>query len=327
MTELPTHGPAAHLPAPGAGVTLQRLVQLHLDRLTVGTRRAYRQDLLDFATHLGVVYLDEAAALLLGQGRGAANALVLQYRTELIDRGLAPATVNRRLSALRSLVDLGRVLGVVEWSLDVPNLKSETLRDTRGPGRQGYEAMLARLERRTDSKSLRNLAIVRLLFDLALRRSEVVSLDLEHVDLERSELHVLGKGRRQRQPLSVPAPTKVALNAWIEARGSEPGPLFLNFDSSGKGASRRLTGGGLAAMISKLGRAGTGRHVRPHGLRHAAITEALDLTKGDVRAVQRFSRHRRLDTLLAYDDNRQDLGGQVAALVAQPPPDGRSPED
>jgi integrase/recombinase XerC len=34
--------------------------------------------------------------------------------------------------------------------------------------------------------------------------------------------------------------------------------------------------------------------MRPHGLRHAAITEALELTRGDVRAVQRFSRHRDL---------------------------------
>ncbi len=43
---------------------------------------------------------------------------------------------------------------------------------------------------------------------------------------------------------------------------------------------------------------------------------ALDLTGGNVRAVQRFSRHRDLRVLNLYDDNRQDLGGEVAALVA-----------
>ena len=53
-----------------------------------------------------------------------------------------------------------------------------------------------------------------------------------------------------------------------------------------------------------------------HGLRHAAITTGLDLSGGDVRAVQRFSRHRNLATLMIYDDNRQDLGGKVARLVA-----------
>ena len=56
--------------------------------------------------------------------------------------------------------------------------------------------------------------------------------------------------------------------------------------------------------------------VRPHGLRHAAITKILDLTRGDVRAVARFSRHRDIRTLTRYDDNRVDLGGEVARLVA-----------
>ena len=54
---------------------------------------------------------------------------------------------------------------------------------------------------------------------------------------------------------------------------------------------------------------------RPHGLRHAAITAALDATNGNTRAVQKFSRHRKLETLSLYDDSRTDLGGQVAALI------------
>jgi len=54
----------------------------------------------------------------------------------------------------------------------------------------------------------------------------------------------------------------------------------------------------------------------PRGLRHTAITAALDLTGGDVRAVQRFSRHRDIRVLLRYDDNRMDLGGKIAHLVA-----------
>jgi integrase/recombinase XerC len=56
--------------------------------------------------------------------------------------------------------------------------------------------------------------------------------------------------------------------------------------------------------------------VAPHQLRHAAITTALDRTGGDVRAVARFSRHRSVDVVAQYDDNRRDLGGEVAAMVA-----------
>jgi integrase/recombinase XerC len=96
-------------------------------------------------------------------------------------------------------------------------------------------------------------------------------------------------------------------------RGQEPGPLFTNFDRARKG--RRLTGTSIYRLVRGLGRR-AGLTVRPHGLRHAAITEALDLTGGDVRAVQRFSRHRDLKVLMVYDDNRRDLGGQVARLVA-----------
>jgi integrase/recombinase XerC len=61
---------------------------------------------------------------------------------------------------------------------------------------------------------------------------------------------------------------------------------------------------------------GTGIRVRPHGLRRAAITAALDLLRGDVRAVQRFTRHHSLATLQRYDDNRLDLASEVARKVA-----------
>ena len=85
-------------------------------------------------------------------------------------------------------------------------------------------------------------------------------------------------------------------------------------------------------MVREPGRK-IGLKVWPHGLRHAAITEALDLTGGNVRPLprkppprfgeggwgvrsQRFSRHRDVRILERYDDNRRDLGGEVAKQVA-----------
>ena len=76
-----------------------------------------------------------------------------------------------------------------------------------------------------------------------------------------------------------------------------------------------MTGSSVYRLVRDLGSA-VGVKARPHGLRHAAITEALDVTRGDVRAVQRFSRHRDVGVLSAYDDSRQDLGGEVARKVA-----------
>ena len=54
----------------------------------------------------------------------------------------------------------------------------------------------------------------------------------------------------------------------------------------------------------------------PHGLRHAAITEALDLAGGDVRSVRHFSRHAKFVTLIVYDDKRADLAGDIARRLA-----------
>jgi integrase/recombinase XerC len=277
------------------------------------TLRAYRNDLEDFRSYLKAGDVDEAARILLSRGHGEANALVLAYRADMVTRKLQAATVNRRLAAVRSLVKLARTLEMVPWSIEVENLKAQAYRDTRGPGRQGFRRLMEEAGSRTDRKALRDRAVLRLLHDLALRRAEVVSLDVEDVDLESGSVTILGKGRTQKERLSLPEPTKAALSSWIGARGTEPGPLFLNFDRAGKGA--RLTGTGLYLVVRDLGRK-AGLTVRPHGLRHAGITEALDLTNGNIRAVQRYSRHRDMRILNVYDDNRADLGGDVARLVA-----------
>jgi integrase/recombinase XerC len=94
----------------------------------------------------------------------------------------------------------------------------------------------------------------------------------------------------------------------------EGGPLFRSFNRARKSGCP-LSGTGLYLVVRDLGRR-TGLRVWPHALRHASITEALDLTGGDVRAVQRFSRHRDVRVLQRYDDCRRDLAGEVARKVA-----------
>lgn len=305
------------VPVAAGGVALPtlhvRLAEAFLAGRSAQTLRAYRQDLEGFRDFVGAADLDAAAAALVGRPHGEANALALAYRADLIGRGLAAATINRRLAALRSLVKLARTLGLVAWTLEVENLEAEKYRDTRGPGRDGFLLLLDELDRRVDAKAARDRALVRLLYDLALRRGEVVRLDLEDVDLERGTVAVLGKGRTGKVLLTLPEPTKDALAAWLRHRGEEPGALFVTFDRGHRGA--RLTSTGLYLVVRELGLR-TGRVVRPHGLRHAAITTALDATNGNIRAVQRFSRHRDLRILNVYDDNRADLAGDVARLVA-----------
>lgn len=294
-----------------------RLVAAFLAGRNARTMLAYSQDLEHFRRFVGAADVNAAAALLLGRGHGEGNALALAYRSSMAERGLAAATLNRRLAALRSLVKLGRVLGTVPWTLEVQNAKAQPYRDTRGPGRDGFLLMLAELRHRTDAKGARDRAILRLLYERALRCCEVVRLDLGDLDLERESISILGKGRTAKEPVTLAASTIAALRAWLVMRGDAPGPLFTNLDRAH--TRRRLSGTGVYDLIRALGDA-VGIRARPHGLRHAAITEALDRGT-DVRAVQRFSRHRDLRILLVYDDNRADLGGDVTRSISEPEPE------
>ncbi|MBI5059906.1 tyrosine-type recombinase/integrase [candidate division KSB1 bacterium] len=293
------------------------LVQAFLAGRKSTTLAAYRRDIEDFAAFTNMRSAEMAAQALIELPHGEANAIVLAYRANLIARSLQPATVNRRLAALRSLVKLARTLGRVNWTLEIEGVKGQAYRDTRGPGRVGVSNLFAAATGRGDPKGIRDVAIVRLLYDLGLRRGEVVSLNVEHLNLKEGTLAVLGKSRSARETLTLPESTQRALRNWIEVRSylRQAGhlPLFVNMDRARKGG--RLTGYSIARIVAALG-AAVGLKVNPHGLRHAAITEALDLMHGDVRSVQRFSRHKDIRTLTVYDDNRRDMGGEVAKLVA-----------
>ena len=187
--------------------------------------RAYAQDVADFARFCAVASAEDAAARLLAGGPGPANELTLLYRAHLQSRGLSPATINRRLAALRSLVKLARTLGLVGWILEVDGLRSEAYRDTRGPGTSGYRQLLAQLDGQTDPRSIRDRAIVRLLYDLGLRRAEVCRLDLADFEPAGATggpgLKVLGKGRREKVRLTVPPATAAAIAAWLAVRPAD----------------------------------------------------------------------------------------------------------
>ena len=142
------------------------------------------------------------------------------------------------------------------------------------------------------------------------------------MEVDNERIQVLGKHRTQREWLTIPPATCRALTAWIAARGSTPGPLLYRLDRAAGAAAginsehRPLTGEAIYQLMATLA-AKAGQHlVRPHGLRHAAITEVLDVTRGDFRTAQRFGRLAKADTLRHYDDNREDLGGTVARLIA-----------
>lgn len=304
----------SHLPPlVGGSAAAETLVQSFLAGRNERTLRAYRHDLTDFATFVGAPSIPAAAQQLFGHGQFEANVIALNYRADLLRRGLQPASVNRRLAALRSFVKLANTLGIVSWELAVRNERSTPFRDTRGPSLHLVRRLLAAVSRRTDAHGVRDFALLRLLYDLGLRRQEVVTLDVDHVALDRFSVSVLRKGRSERQPLSLPPATANALARWLEVRGTQDGALFLNFDRARKGGG--ITGTSINRIVQGWGQR-IGVRLTVHQLRHAAITHALDATNGDVRAVARFSGHKKIETLLIYDDNRRDLGGDISRIIS-----------
>jgi len=289
------------------------LVSVWLSNRAETTVRAYRLDLEGWADWLGRTP-SQAVEDLLALDAGEANALGMAYRASLLERKLSPATINRRLAALRSLVDAARTVGLVTWTLSVSGVKAQAYRDTRGPGVSGYRSMLAAVAG-DDAQSRRDRALLGMLYTMALRRAEAIALDLEDLDLAGSRAWIVGKGRTEREVVSIPPQTLEALRLWLEVRGSASGPLFVSLDRRHGGELIRPTLNAVTRRVREIGEA-AGLKVSPHGLRHAGITRALDLTGGDARRVRALSRHAKIETLMLYDDARRDAGGEVAALLA-----------
>jgi integrase/recombinase XerC len=153
----------------------------------------------------------------------------------------------------------------------------------------------------------RDYALLRLLWGNALRRNEVSQLNVSDFDPGAATLRILGKGRgTQSEVVDLGPGTVQAIADWLDARGGNSAPkapLFTSLDFAHSG--HRLTGDGIRKIVVRHSEnAGVKKQMSPHRIRHSAITAALDATDGNVRKVQKLSRHKKLDTLMIYDDNR-----------------------
>jgi integrase/recombinase XerC len=287
-----------------------RLYESFLSGMSSETSEAYARDLRLFSEFLGVDDPKVAIQQMIEAGAGQANMVALEFRTWMEQKGHSTNSVARRLAALRSLMKLAGKFGFITWTLNVKAPKIETYRDTRGPGVEGVRKMLDVIERFPSPRKERDRAIVMIAFCDALRKTEMTSLNLEHINLADSTVSVMGKGRNEREIMTVPPKAMAAIKAWIDVRGLEPGPLFFR-TQKGQTARSHLSKKGMYHIVSDIGKR-AGIKVKPHGLRHAGITAALESGR-DIREVMKFSRHKKIDTVIIYDDRREDMQGQVAA--------------
>ncbi len=297
------------------------MAMLLADKRSEHTRRAYRFDLCDF---FGAVYGQEPTPELVGQFLGQTTAqmaaTILRYKARLIAVPLSEATVNRRISAVMSLVKFARRVGATEADPrdHVDAEKVVVYRDTRGLSADQARRLLRQPDR-TTRKGKRDFALLLLLLENALRRAEVVGLTVGDFDADSRTLLVRGKGRgTQKERITLSAAATQALRGYLEGcehASRAEAPLFINVSPAYNG--RGLTADGLYKIVRETAeKAGLANLLSPHRLRHTAITLALDAAGGDIRRVQRLSRHARLETLQIYDDNRSDLQGEVTDLLS-----------
>lgn len=295
------------------------LAELLADKRSPETRRAYAKDLKDFFNAIaGTEPTPTLIRQFLELERFTAISLVLQYKAGLIDRGLKEATVNRRLAAVKSLVKYAQKIGKCAWSLEeVTGEKVRQYRDTSGVDTEHFKAILA-VPDRTTIKGKRDYAILRLLWENVLRRGEIAKANLEDFDPEAKTLSILGKGRgTQKETVSLSAAAVEAIELWISIRGShsQGDPLFTALDNAHRG--HRLTGNAIYDLVKDYSAAaGIKKRMSPHRVRHSGITAALDATGGNVREVQKLSRHAQLTTLMCYDDNRVNDQKKVTELLS-----------
>ena len=170
------------------------------------------------------------------------------------------------------------------------------------------------------SRARRHIGIFAGLIHLGLRSAVLYNLD--QVDVEAgpdgrpAAIWIRGKGRTEKERMTLPDPTAAALVEWTEAHGNESGPLFHRLEGPKTAPDVRLSGESVRRMVRRLGKAaGLPRDIRPHGWRHSAATSALDVGR-DLRDVRHFTRHRSPETVLRYDDVRRNVAGEIARDLA-----------
>jgi site-specific recombinase XerD len=259
-------------------VHAQREIERFLESPALGeaTRRAYRHDVEEFGQWL------EDRRLLLAE---VDVRVLTDYVSDLgraRPRKLAPATIARKIAAVRSFLRF--TLG--------PAQVSDTSLAPRRPRRLPDTPKTAEVEAALDALdgdgplALRNRALVELVYSAGLRSSEAVGLDLADVDFDREQLHVRGKGGKER----------------IVPLGEEAGYLLARYLREARPGL--LRGAENAVFVSARGKrldTSTLRRIfaHPHRLRHAFATHLLE-GGADLRTIQELLGHSSLSTTQLY---------------------------
>jgi integrase/recombinase XerC len=264
--------------------------------LSAHTVRAYLGDLDSFIEHLANNGANEIADISL--------PLIRSWLATQQVRGGARTTLSRRAVSIRLFTkwatkrgymatDVGATLATPKPHRTLPGVL------TQGDAVTALDSMATRAADFDTPTSIRDVAIVELLYATGARVSEVCGLDLEDLDFHRNTIRVLGKGNKERM-IPMGAPAVKALNTYINdarpqlANDKSARALFLG--ARGKRIDQRAVRTIVYEALSAL--EGVER-MGPHALRHSAATHLLE-GGADLRTVQEILGHSSLATTQIY---------------------------
>ena len=266
------------------------------------TIRNYRRSLNLFQKALGDIFLEEINLERIDDFRDKIFELKSRNSGEKISR----ATQNLYLVPVRSFLKFAHKRDLAQnlMSPEKIELVKQDPRDVSGLTEEELNRLRKFRENSNPQIAARDDAIIEMLFSTGLRISELVSLNVENVNLKTREFSIIGKGRKIRLVFLTERAAKL-LEKYLQIRTDNFAPLFLNTRFRGnpfekRGECRRLSRTSIEIMIRKRGMlAGITRPVTPHVLRHTFATTLLR-RGADIRSVQEMLGHSNIATTQIY---------------------------
>ena len=249
------------------------------------------------------------------------------------ERGLAPATTNATLYALRGVAKAAWNLG--QMSAD-DYARIRNVGPVRGSrllaGRclsagelvallescaHGVHPHKTHLRQSNAASGARDAALLAVLYTGGLRRTEAAQLQLENYDVAAGALKVRGKGNKERLVYLGEA-AAAALLDWIAVRGPQPGALFQRVLKSGKvDVASQLSDASIYKALEKRALQAGVRPFSPHDLRRTFVGDLLE-RGADIVTVQHLAGHASVATTARYDRRGEETKRRAAHSLHLP---------
>lgn len=257
------------------------------------TLKAYETDLRQFQEYL------ERAAVKVSE---TDHVFLRRYMAFLVNLRYSRATLNRKLAVIRSLYKFAIREGLVTHNpaelINAPKLEQTLPKILR----QSEVDYLMDAPEAKEPAGKRDRAILEVLYGCGIRVAELVSMDLNSLDLGRQELRVIGKRSKERL-VPVNRHSTEALDDYL--RNGRPALLVRNPDKNTKAVflnrfGVRLSDVGVRRLLAKyMAKVAADKKITPHSLRHSFATHLLE-GGADLRTVQDLLGHVDISTTQIY---------------------------